>query len=74
MNLTQPPFDDVHVRKAVNFVMDKEGLRRAWGGPLVGEIATHIVPDPIFDDVLADYDPYPSPRATRATPRRRRRR
>ena len=44
MNFTQPPFDDIHVRKAANFVMDKEGLRRAWGGPLFGEIANHIVP------------------------------
>ena len=33
MNLTQPPFDDVHVRKAMNLVMDKTGLIRAWGGP-----------------------------------------
>ena len=32
MNLTQPPFDDVHVRRAVNFVVDREALRKAWGG------------------------------------------
>ena len=43
MNLTQPPFDDVHVRRAVNLVMNKEGLRRAWGGETRGEIATHIL-------------------------------
>jgi peptide/nickel transport system substrate-binding protein len=61
MNLTVPPFDDIHVRRAVNLVMDKDGLRRAWGGPLRGEIATHIVPDSMLNDVLADYDPYPSP-------------
>ena len=61
MNLTQPPFDDIHVRKAVNFVMDKEGLRRAWGGPIKGEIATHIVPNAMLADVLADYDPYATP-------------
>ena len=60
MNLTQPPFDDIHVRKATNFVMDKEGLRRAWGGPLFGEIANHIVPDVMLNDTLADYVPYPS--------------
>ncbi len=60
LNLTQPPFDDIHVRKAVNLVMDKEGLRRAWGGALFGEIATHTIPDAMLNELLADYDPYPS--------------
>ncbi len=60
LNLTQPPFDDIHVRKAANLVMDKEGLRRAWGGELFGEIATHVVPDAMLNELLADYDPYPS--------------
>ncbi|MCC6222271.1 MAG: hypothetical protein IT201_02125 [Thermoleophilia bacterium] len=60
LNLTQPPFDDIHVRKAVNLVMDKEGLRRAWGGETAGEIATHIIPDAMLNETLADYDPYPS--------------
>lgn len=61
LNLTQPPFDDVHVRRAVNLVMDKEGIRRVWGGPLKGEIATHVVPNPMLADELADYDPYATP-------------
>ena len=58
MNLTQPPFDDIHVRKAMNWVMDKEGLRRAWGGSVKGDIAHHIVPDTMYNDELEDYDPY----------------
>jgi peptide/nickel transport system substrate-binding protein len=58
MNLTQPPFDDIHVRKAVNWIMDKEGLRRAWGGSSAGEIAHHIVPDTMFNNDLEDYQPY----------------
>ena len=57
MNLTQPPFDDVHVRKAVNWIMDKEGLRRAWGGSSAGEIGHHIVPNVMFNNDLADYQP-----------------
>jgi peptide/nickel transport system substrate-binding protein len=61
MNLTQPPFDDIHVRKAVNLVMDKEALRQAWGGPISGPIATHIIPDPVLADALVGYDPYPGP-------------
>jgi peptide/nickel transport system substrate-binding protein len=58
MNLTQPPFDDIHVRKAVNWIMDKEGLRRAWGGSSAGEIGHHIVPDTMFNNDLEDYQPY----------------
>jgi peptide/nickel transport system substrate-binding protein len=61
MNLTQPPFDDIHVRKAVNLVMNKKGLQLAWGGETAGPIATHIIPDPILNDVLAGYDPYATP-------------
>ena len=45
MNLTRPPFDDVHVRRAMSWVMDKAALREAWGGPLAGSIAHHYVPD-----------------------------
>ena len=37
MNLTQPPFDDVHVRRAMNWIIDKDALRQAWGGPIVGQ-------------------------------------
>jgi peptide/nickel transport system substrate-binding protein len=58
MNLGQPPFDDIHVRKAMNWVMDKAGLQRAWGGPIRGEIANHIVPDTMFNGDLDDYAPY----------------
>jgi peptide/nickel transport system substrate-binding protein len=61
MNLTQPPFDDIHVRKAMNWVMDKHALIQAWGGPTVGKVAHHIVPDTLFDNQLAEYDPYATP-------------
>jgi peptide/nickel transport system substrate-binding protein len=61
MNLTQPPFDDIHVRRAMNWIIDKDALRQVWGGPALGKIATHIVPDSIFDNQLAEYDPYRTP-------------
>jgi len=61
MNLTQPPFDDVHVRRAMNWVIDKAALRQIWGGPTVGDIANHIVPDSLFGGQLADYKPYRTP-------------
>ena len=56
MNLTTPPFDDIHVRKAMNLVMDLEGIQRAWGGPVQGSIPTHILPQSMID--LTDYEPY----------------
>jgi len=61
LNLTQPPFDDIHVRQAMNWIMDKAALVQAWGGPTVGAIANHIVPDSIFNNQLADYKPYGTP-------------
>jgi peptide/nickel transport system substrate-binding protein len=61
MNYLTPPFDDVHVRKAVNFVIDKATLQKAWGGPIHGEIATHIMPPTVLDFAGERYDPYPSP-------------
>ena len=58
MNLTQPPFDDVHVRKALNWITDKAALQKAWGGPIPGSIATHIVPPVLYNGGLTEYDPY----------------
>ena len=64
--LTEPPFDDVHVRRAVNFVMDKEGIQRAWGGPVAGDIATHVMPPSITGGhpTADEYDPYASDGST----------
>ncbi len=42
MNLMQPPFDDVHVRRAMNWIMDKDALRQVTGGPLVGKGITAV--------------------------------
>ena len=50
MNLTQAPFDDLHVRRAVNFVVNREALRKSWGGSAAGAIATHISPDAILNN------------------------
>jgi peptide/nickel transport system substrate-binding protein len=61
MNLTQPPFDDIHVRKALNYIIDKQSLRKAWGGPVIGSIATHIAPPVMYNNGLAEYDPYSTP-------------
>jgi peptide/nickel transport system substrate-binding protein len=58
MNTTQPPFDDVHVRRAMNWIIDKPSLIKAWGGPTIGKIANHIVPDTLFNNQLAEFAPY----------------
>jgi peptide/nickel transport system substrate-binding protein len=58
MNLTQPPFDDIHVRKALNYIVDKGALQKAWGGPIPGSIATHIVPPVLYNNGLSEYNPY----------------
>src|SRR5437762_122556 len=64
MNLTQHLFDDIHVRKAMNYIMDKQALRLAWGGAIEGQIATHIVPPVLYNGGLAEYDPYGSANET----------
>jgi peptide/nickel transport system substrate-binding protein len=61
MNLTQPPFDDVHVRRAMNYIIDKQAMRKAWGGSTSGDIATHIVPDALLFNQIKGYDPYKTP-------------
>jgi len=60
MNLTRPPFDDVHVRRAVNYALDKVAIQRAWGGPSFGQIARHILPPTLLHGRLVGYDPYRS--------------
>jgi peptide/nickel transport system substrate-binding protein len=59
MNLTTPPFDDVHVRKAMNLVMDLDGILRSWGGPVQGTIPTHVLPQSMIR--LDDYNPLQQP-------------
>ena len=61
-NLAEPPFDDVNVRKAVNYALNKEGMRQLRGGELLGDIAGHIFLNSFFpNDDLVDYDPYATP-------------
>jgi peptide/nickel transport system substrate-binding protein len=61
MNLTQPPFNDVHVRRAMNWVMDRNALRKAWGGAIAGEIAEHIMPNSMLFGKLNGYQPFKTP-------------
>ena len=62
MNLAAPPFDDVHVRRAVNLVIDRAAVSRAVskvrGASAV--VAHHVFPDGVENALLRTYDPYPS--------------
>jgi ABC-type transport system substrate-binding protein len=58
MNLAMPPFDDLHVRRAVNYAVDKAQIIQIIGGPLAGRIAGHVAFDSMENNLLVAYDPY----------------
>jgi peptide/nickel transport system substrate-binding protein len=53
------PFDNINVRKAISAAFDRNALRKAFGGPLTGEIPTHYIPpgQPGFDDAGGNAGP-----------------
>jgi peptide/nickel transport system substrate-binding protein len=61
LNVAIAPFDDVHVRKAANFAVNKARLVELTGGPAAAEVAGHLVTDSLLDNLLVDYDPYATP-------------
>ncbi|MGA9161554.1 MAG: ABC transporter substrate-binding protein, partial [Actinomycetota bacterium] len=73
MNLAVPPFDDVHVRRAVARAIDRAALVEMLSEPPYGpfgfswgEVETHMAPDTLEDRLLRDFDPYPyDPEAAR---------
>ena len=60
-NLAEPPFDDIAVRKAVNWAAPKADMLTVRGGALFGEPGSHIIIDALLNNQLADYDPYATP-------------
>jgi peptide/nickel transport system substrate-binding protein len=66
MNLAMPPFDDVHVRRAVNHAIDKAALVDLLSEPPYGSRGNgaafpgaHIAPDHLEGLLLRAFDPYP---------------
>jgi peptide/nickel transport system substrate-binding protein len=66
MNLAVPPFDDVHVRRAVARAIDRAALVDMLSEPPYGpfgfswgEVETHMAPDTLEGRLLRDFDPYP---------------
>lgn len=58
LNLTRPPFDDVHVRRALNWIADKARYREEYGGAKAGSIAQHLVPDDVLGNRLDGFAPF----------------
>ncbi len=58
VNVAQPPFDDVHVRRALVALLDPRALARLFrltGSP--GTATSHLVPDPLDASHLASWYP-----------------
>ncbi len=61
INTAAAPFDDIHVRKSLNLIVDKAALRELAGGSLAGRISGHIVIDSLTSNLLLEYHPYATP-------------
>jgi len=59
-NLAMPPFDDVHVRRAANLVIDRAAAAAAMQEerqtPFA--VANHAIPDPLLNNLLIGYAPF----------------
>jgi peptide/nickel transport system substrate-binding protein len=58
LNNEVAPFNNVDVRKAVNYAIDRTAIEEQWGGPLVGSVTSQImVPGALG---YAPYSAYPN--------------
>lgn len=44
VNYQVPPFNNVDVRKAINYAINREAILAQWGGPLAGTVTDQIIP------------------------------
>ncbi len=59
LNTRVEPFDNPDVRRAIVAAFDRNALRQAFGGPLVGDIPTHFIPpgQPGFEEAGGEAGP-----------------
>lgn len=53
MNTQIPPFNDLRVRRAINYAADRQAVVEAWGGPLAARITCQVIPPE-----YTGYEPY----------------
>jgi peptide/nickel transport system substrate-binding protein len=59
LNTRVEPFDNPDVRRAIVAAFDRNALRQAFGGPLVGDLPTHFIPpgQPGFEEAGGEAGP-----------------
>jgi peptide/nickel transport system substrate-binding protein len=72
MDLAMPPFDDLDVRRAVMYAIDREAIVAGAGVAFIGsaELPAHLAPDSMEGGLLSSYDPYPDHRGNIEAARR----
>jgi peptide/nickel transport system substrate-binding protein len=53
-----PPLDNVDVRKAINYAIDRTQILEEWGGPLAGNPTDQLIPPALVD--YQKYSLYPN--------------
>jgi ABC-type transport system substrate-binding protein len=61
LNLAVPPLDDIHVRRAMWLVLDRQHLLDAYGGALAGQVPGHLALDSLEDNQLSQFHAYATP-------------
>jgi peptide/nickel transport system substrate-binding protein len=62
MNTTVKPFNDLKVRQAINYLVDKQNQLKVLGGSYTGDIAPSILPPGMIGHLRPEeYNPFPTP-------------